>query len=74
MYRKQGTTRRAKLSCFSRFSEVPQKFFHEYKHLSLIILNNEYLWQRQRESISMKSLIGVKQQTFSPANLSLSTV
>ena len=28
--------------CFSRFSEVPRKFIHEYKCLSLIILNNEY--------------------------------
>ena len=33
----------AKLLRFSRFSGVPQKFFHEYKCLSLIILNNEHL-------------------------------
>ena len=43
IYCKSGKIRWAKLSRFSRFSEVPRKFFHEYKCLSLIILNNEYL-------------------------------
>ena len=42
-YRKQGKICWAKLSRFRQFSGVPQKFFHEYKCLSLIILNNEYL-------------------------------
>ena len=39
-YRKRGMICWTKLS---RFSEVPQKLFCEYKCLSLIILNNEYL-------------------------------
>ena len=43
IYRKRGKIRWAKLLCFSRFSAVPWNFFHEYKRLSLIILNNEYL-------------------------------
>ena len=28
------------------------KAFHEYKLLSLIVLHDEHLWQRQHESIS----------------------
>ena len=47
IYCKQGKIRWAKLLQFSRFSGVLRKFFREFKHLSLIILNNEYLWPRQ---------------------------
>ena len=43
MYRKQRKIRWAKLLHFSRFSGVLRKLFREYKCLSLIILNNEYL-------------------------------
>ena len=43
VYHKRGKICWAKLSRFSRFSGVPQKVFREYKCLSLIILNNEYL-------------------------------
>ena len=68
-YRKQGKICWAKFLCFSWFSGVPQKFFHEYKHLSLIELNNEYLWPRQCESASMKTLMALKLQIFSPGNL-----
>ena len=39
-YRKRGKIRWVKLS---RLSRVPRNFSHEYKCLSLIILNNEYL-------------------------------
>ena len=42
-YRKRGKIHWAKTFAFLRFSGVPQKFFHEYKCLSLIILNNEHL-------------------------------
>ena len=73
-YRKWGKIRWAKLSCFSWFSGVPQKFFREYKHHSLIVLNNEHLWPRQCKNISVKTLIALKPQIFSPANLSPSTV
>ena len=72
-YRKQGKIRWAKFSHF-QFSGVPQKFLCEYKHLSLIILNNEYLWPRQCKNISVKTLMALKPQIFSPANLSLSMV
>ena len=68
-YRKWGKT-----FVFSWFSGVPRKFFREYKSHSLIILNNEYLWPRQRENISVKTLMALKPQIFSPANLSPSTV
>ena len=44
------------------------------KCLSLIILNNEYLWPRQRENISVKTSMAFKLRIFSPANLSPSTV
>ena len=64
----------AKLSCFSWFSRVPWKFSHEYKHLSLIILNIKHLWPRQCKSISAKTSMGLKPWMFSPANLSLSKV
>ena len=57
-----------------RFSRVPQKFSHEYKCLSLIILNNEHFWSRQHKSIPAKTLVGLKLWTFSSANLSMSTV
>ena len=52
----------AKLLCFSQFSGAPRKFFREYKHLSLIIiiLNNEDLWPRQHENISVKTLMTLK--------------
>ena len=73
-YRKWGKIRWAKLSGFSRFSRVPQKFFHEYNRLSLTVLNNEHLWPRQCESISVKTSTALQPQMFSPANLSLSTV
>ena len=42
-YRKRGKIRWAKISQFSQFLGAPRKFFREYKYLSLIILNNEYL-------------------------------
>ena len=42
-YCKRGKICWAKLLRFSRFSGVPRKFLHEYRCLSLIILNNEYL-------------------------------
>ena len=42
VYNKRGKIRRAKLSRFSRYSGVPQKFFREYKCLCLTLLNNEY--------------------------------
>ena len=64
----------AKHSRFSRFSRVLQKFFREYKCFSLIILNNKHFQPRQRESISKKTSMGLKTQTFSPVNLSPSTV
>ena len=61
----------AKRFCFSWFSGVPQQFFVNIaKCLSLIVLNNEYLWPRQHESISMKSLMALKPRLFSPTNLS----
>ena len=60
----------AKLSWFSRFSGVLQKFFREFKYLSLIVLNNEHLRQREHESISVKTSMAPKPQIFSPANLS----
>ena len=50
------------------------KDFHEYKCLSLIVLNYEHLRPRQRESIFMKTLMALKPRIFSPANLSPSTV
>ena len=73
-YCKRGKIRWATLLRFSRCSEVQRKFCHEYKHISLIIQNNEHLWPRQRESISVKTLMGLKRRAFSPANLSPSTV
>ena len=36
------------------------KISHEYKCLSLIILNNKHFWPRQCESISAKTLMGLK--------------
>ena len=68
-HRKQGKIRWAKLSRFPRFSGVPRKFFRGYKRLSLIILNNEYLWPRQRKSISVKTSMAFKPRIFSPVNL-----
>ena len=73
-YRKWGKIRWAKLSHFSRFSGVSWKFFCEYKHFSLIVLNNEHLWPRQCGNISMKTLMMLNLWIFSPANLSLSTI
>ena len=46
----------------------------EYKCLTLIILNNKHFWPRQHESISVKTSMGLKTPTFSPANLFPSTV
>ena len=43
IYRKRGKIHWAKLLRFSWLSGVPQKFFLEYKHLSLIVLNNKHL-------------------------------
>ena len=74
MYCKREKIRWTKLSHFSRFSGVLQKFFCEYKRLSLSILNNEHLWLRQHESISAKTSMVLKPQIFSPVNLSPSTV
>ena len=72
-YRKHGKIHWAKFLCFSRFSKLMQKFFYGYiKYLCLIILNNKHFWPRQRESISTKTSMGLKPQTFSPANLSTS--
>ena len=53
---------------------IPHKFFHEYKCLSVIVLNNEHLWPRECESISLKTSMALKLQIFSPANLSPSMV
>ena len=50
------------------------KVFRKYKCLSLTVLNNEYLWPRQCKTISVKTLMALKLEIFSPANLSLSTV
>ena len=69
VYRKQGKIHWAKLLHFSQFSGVPRKYFHEYKRLSLIVLNNEYLWIRQRKSISVKTSMALKPWKFSPVNL-----
>ena len=60
MYCKQGKIRWTKLSHFSRSSGVLQKFFREYKCLSLIILNNEHLWPRQCETICVKTSMVLK--------------
>ena len=54
---------------FHGFSGVPWKFFCEYKHLSLIVLNNEHLWPKQCESISMKTSMALKPWAFISANL-----
>ena len=70
VYRKRGKIRQAKHSCFSRSSN----FSREYKRLSLLILNNKHFWPRQCENISAKTSMGLKMQTFSPANLSPSMV
>ena len=40
----------------------------------LIIVNNEYLWPRQRKNISAKTSISMKPWIFNPVNLSPSTV
>ena len=59
---------------FLWFSRVPRKFSHKYKHLPLIILNNKHFWLRQCKSISAQTSVGLKPWTFSPVNLSMSTV
>ena len=74
IYRKHGKSHWAKLLHSSRFSKIPWKFSHEFKHLSLIILNNKHFWPRQCKSISTNTLMGLKPQTYSPVNLFLSTV
>ena len=48
-------------------------FSHEYKCLSLIIIN-EHLWPSQHEIISVKTLMALKPQIFSSVNLFPSTV
>ena len=70
IYRKRGKIHWAKLLCFSWFSEL-RKFFHEYKHLSLIVL---HLWPKQHESISVKTSMVLKLWIFSLVNPSLSMV
>ena len=60
-YRKWGKICWAKLSHFSEFSGVPRQFFCEYKRLSLIVLNNEHQWPKQCKSISVETLIVLKQ-------------
>ena len=57
IYRKWRKICWAKLSHFSWFLEVPRKFSHEYKPLSV---NNEQLWPRQHENISVKTLMALK--------------
>ena len=59
---------------FHGFQEYCESYFREDKCLSLIILNNKHFWPRKRESISATTSMGLKLQTFSPANLSMSTV
>ena len=74
LYHKSGKICWDKLSRSSWFSSVSWKFSCEYKHLSLIILNNKHFWPKQCASISMKTSMGLKSWQFSPANLSTSTV
>ena len=74
IYRKREKIRWAKYSHFSRFSRVPRKFYHEYKCLSIIVLNNKHFSPGQRENISAKTSIGLKTRMFSPANLSPSMI
>ena len=50
------------------------KVFRGYTCHPLYILNNEYLWPRQRENISAKTSMVLKPRILSPANLSPSTV
>ena len=72
-YCKQGKICWAKLLHFLWFSRVPLQFFHEFKCLSLII-NNKQFWPMQCKIISAKTSMRLKPWTFSPANLSTSTV
>ena len=58
---------------FHDFQEYRESF-REYKYLSLIVLNNEHLWPRQCESISVKTSMGLKPRIFSPANFSPSAI
>ena len=51
IYHKWGKIRWAKLLRFSWFSGVPQKFFHEYKCLSLIVLNNERTYSQGKVKV-----------------------
>ena len=44
---------------FHSFQEY-RKVFREFKHFSLIVLNNEHLWPRDHESISMKTSMALK--------------
>ena len=74
IYRKRGKIRWAKHSHFSWFSRVPWKFSRAYKCLSIIVLNNKHFSPGQCENISAKTSIGLKTWTFSPANLSPSTL
>ena len=58
----------------SQFSRVSLKFFHGYKHHSLIILNNKQSWLKKYESSSTENSMGLKPWMFTPANISISTV
>ena len=63
-------------SCFQTLAvwhlavlRVPWKFFREYKHLSVIILNNKHFWPRKCNSISTTTSMGLKPPIFSLVNL-----
>ena len=72
IYRKWGKIRWAKLSHFSQFSRVPQKFYREYLFI-LYKLHIMALFKcfniRHRESFLVKNFIGWSLLKFSPANL-----
>ena len=60
LYCEHGKIRWAKLLGFSRLSGVPQKFFREYKCLSLIILNNEYFMAKAMQKYFCKNFDGTE--------------
>ena len=68
-YRKRGKFAGLHFCVFMVFRSTA-KIFHEYKPLSVRIINNEQLWPRQHENISVKTLMALKPWIFSPANLS----
>ena len=59
-YCKWGKICWAKLSHFSWFSGVPQKFFCEFKHLSLIVLNNGHLWPKAMQKYFCENFDGAE--------------